>query len=278
MAVGGVDVHGRVVAAELYFPEGLRWRDGALWFTDQYGGTVCRIGGGYEVVARMPGRPGGLGWTKDGTLLVVAMERRSVLSVAPGGALTLYADLSHLLPAYANDMLVDPQGRAYVGNYGFDVEHGEAEALTRIARVDPDRSTHVEPPELMFPNGTVLVDGGRTMVIAETFGDRLTELTVAPDGGLSDPRTLLELPKGSGPDGIAVDRAGRVWVACAFSSRAIAVTRAGEIDAEIEVPGEGVYCPEIGGPNGTTLYLGIASLDEEYAARTPTGRIEAYDL
>jgi len=35
---------GEVVAADLYFPEGLRWREGALWFTDQYGGTVCRVG------------------------------------------------------------------------------------------------------------------------------------------------------------------------------------------------------------------------------------------
>jgi sugar lactone lactonase YvrE len=275
---GEPDVPGQVIAAELYFPEGLRWHDDALWFTDQYGGTVCRVGCGCDVVARVPGRPGGIGWAKDGTLLVVAMERRSVLSVAPGGTVSLYADLSALLPAYANDMLVDPAGRAYVGNYGFDVEHGEAPVPTRLVRVDPDRSVTVEAPEFMFPNGTIVVDDGRTMIVAETFSDRLTELQVAPDGSLSEPRVLAELPKGSGPDGIAVDAAGRIWVACAFNSHAYAVTRDGRIDAEIEVPGEGVYCPEVGGADGNTLYLGIASLDEEYAARHPTGRIEAFEL
>jgi sugar lactone lactonase YvrE len=276
--MGVTEVAGREVCADLYFPEGLRWRDGALWFTDQYGGTVCRVGSECEVVARVPGRPGGLGWTREGMLLVVAMERRSVMSVVPGGGLSLYADLSDVLPAFANDMLVDPLGRAYVGNYGFDVEQGEAEALTRLVRVDPDGSRHVESPELMFPNGAVLVDDGATMVIAETFGDRLTAMRVDADGTLSDPRVLIDLPKGAGPDGIAVDGAGRIWVACAFSSRVVAVTRAGEIDAEIEVPGEGAYCAEVGGEDGRTLFVAIASLDEGLASRTKTGRIEAFDI
>jgi sugar lactone lactonase YvrE len=269
---------GRVVASGLYFPEGLRWHDDALWFTDQYGGTVARVGSGCEVVARMPGRPGGLGWTREGLLLVVAMERRSILSVVPGGGISLYADLSQLMPAFANDMLVDPQGRAYVGNYGFDFEHGEPEAPTHLVRVDPDGSRHVEAPELMFPNGTILVDSGQTMIVAETMGDRLTAMQVAADGCLEDPRVIAELPKGSGPDGIAIDRDEQIWVACAFSSRAVAVNRSGEVAAEIEVPGEGIYCAEVGGPDGHTLFLAIAALDEEYAARNPTGRIEAFDL
>jgi sugar lactone lactonase YvrE len=270
---------GRVVASDLYFPESLRWHREALWFTDQYGGTVCRVDdSGTQVVARLPGRPGGLGWTPDGAMLVVAMERRWVMSLAPGGGLALYADLSELMPAFANDMLVDPFGRAYVGNYGFNYEQGEPEAATHLVRVDPDGFRQVEAPELLFPNGAVLIEAGGTLVVAETFGDRLTAMSVAADGHLHDPRVLIELPKGSGPDGIAVDASGRIWVACAFTSQALAVTRDGEIDAKIDVPGEGVYCAAVGGPDGRTLYLAIASLDESLAARTPTGRIEAYDI
>ena len=256
----------------------MRWRDEALWFTDEFGGTVGRIGSGCDVVARVPGRPGGLGWTRDGALLVVAMERRSIMSVAPGGCPTLYADLSDLMPAIANDMVVDRLGRAYVGNFGFDYEGGEPPAATRLVRVDPDGSRHVEAPELMFPNGAVLVDDGTAMIVAETLGDRLTELQVAPDGSLHDPRVLVELPEGSGPDGITVDADGRIWAACAFASRAVAVTRSGEIDAVVEVTGEGVYCAEVGGPEGRTLFLAIAALDVDLAARTPTGRIAAYEL
>jgi sugar lactone lactonase YvrE len=270
---------GRVVASDLYFPESLRWHGGSLWFTDQYGGTICRIDdSGCKIMARVPGRPGGLGWTRDGTLLVVAMERRWIMSLAPGGALALYADLSELMPAYANDMLVDSIGRAYVGNYGFDYEGGEAQASTHLVRVDPDGYRRVESPELMFPNGAVLIHSGGTLVVAETFGDRLTSMTVAGDGHLHDPEVLVELPTGSGPDGIAVDGEGRIWVACAFTSQVLAVTRDGDVVAQIDIPGEGVYCAEVGGPDGRTLFLAIASLDESVAARTPTGRIEAFDL
>lgn len=269
---------GQVVADELYLPHGLRWRDGALWFTDEFGGTVCRIGSGAEVVARVPGRPGGLGWSRDGRLLVVAMERRTIMSLVPGGCPSLYADLSQLMPAYASAMLVDPVGRAYVANFGFDPARGERPAPTRLVRVDVDGSAHVQEPELTFPSGMALLDGGRAMVVAETFDDRLTALTVAPTGCLSEPRVLIDLPPGSGPQGLTVDGQGRIWVACARSGRALAVTATGEIDAEIEVAGEGVYCAAVGGTQARTLYLSIASLDVDLAARTPTGRIEAFAL
>lgn len=270
---------GRIVARDLYLPEGLQWRDGALWFADRYGGSVCRVGNdGVEVIARLPGRPGGLGWTRDGALLVVAMERRSLMSLAPGGGLTVYADLSRMMPAFANGLLVDPAGRAYVGNFGFDHERGEAPATTHLLRVDPDGSVHAEAPPLLSPSGPILVDDGRTLVVAETYGDRLTALRVDDDGRLDDPHVIVELPEGSGPEGIAADATGRIWVACAFSSRAVAVTRGGELDEQIEFAGEGVYCAEVGGPHGRTLFLGIAALDVAHAARTPTGRIEAFEL
>jgi sugar lactone lactonase YvrE len=270
---------GRVVAHGLYLPEGLRWREDALWFADRYGGSVCRVGpDGVEVIARLPGRPGGLGWTRDGALLVVAMERRSLMSLAPGGGLSLYADLSAIMPAYANGLLVDPADRAYVGNFGFDHEGGEAPSTTHLLRVDPDGSVHAETPPLMSPSGPILVDDGRTMIVAETYGDRLTAMQVRADGHLDDPRILAEMPEGSGPEGIAEDDNGRIWVSCARTGRAVAVTRSGTVEEQIECAGEGVYCAAVGGPHGRTLFLGIAALDLTRAARTPTGRIEAFDL
>jgi sugar lactone lactonase YvrE len=130
----------------------------------------------------------------------------------------------------------------------------------------------------MSPSGIALIDDGRTMVVAETLADRLTAMSVAPTGCLGEPRVLVELPAGSGPEGLSVDGQGRIWVACAGSGRALAVTPAGAIDAEIEVAGEGVYCAAVGGAHGRTLYLSIATSDVDLAARTPTGRIEAFDL
>jgi sugar lactone lactonase YvrE len=112
-----------IVSSDLHFPESLRWHDDHLWFTDQFGGTVCRIVGEQtEVVARIPGQPSGLGWTPNGLMLVVSMQQRSILSVGADGLIETYADMSAHMRCLANDMFVDPLGRAYVGNYGFDYE------------------------------------------------------------------------------------------------------------------------------------------------------------
>ena len=270
---------GLVVVPDLYFPEGLRWHAGFLWYSDVFGRIVGRLEPtGPKTVARVEGMPSGLGWTPDGTLLVVSMTDRAIMSVASDGRVSLYADLSGVISQLANDMVVDAHGRAYVGNYGFDVDAGAAPAPTRLVRVDPDHSIHIEEPELMFPNGMVLVDGGTRLLVAETFGERVTTLSVASDGTLTDPTVLIELPPGSGPDGIAVDRQGRVWIPCAYGSRALAVTRDGHIQAEIVGQGVGVNCCAVGGEDGQTLFVAVAPIDEVEAASSPAGRIVAFDL
>jgi len=270
---------GRVVVSDVYFPEGLRWHQGALWFSDVFGRTVSTLEADrVRTVARIPGMPSGLGWTPDGTLLVVSMTERSILSVGRDGEASVYADLSGILTEFANDMLVDPVGRAYVGNYGYDVDGGAPEEPTRLIRVDPDRSIHTEEPELVFPNGMALVDGGETLLVAETFGERVTALQVGPDGSLSKPSVLIDMAPGSGPDGIAVDGRGRIWVPCAYGGRAVAVARDGTIEAEIVGDGVGVNCCAVGGDSGDTLFVAVAPMDEAEAAQSAAGRILAFQL
>jgi sugar lactone lactonase YvrE len=75
-----------------------------------------------------------------------------------------------------------------------------------------------------------------------------------------------------------MDSANRVWVACAFTSYAVAVTPEGTVDAEIELPSEGIYCCEVGGADRRTLFLAVAPLDESQAAREPRGRIISVPL
>jgi sugar lactone lactonase YvrE len=272
------DSHTTVVP-DLFFPEALRWRNGELWFSDVFGGTVSCLGkSGARVVARVPGMPSGLGWLPDGTLLVVSMEQKAILSVAATGELRTYADLSAVCPQLANDMVVDRVGRAYVGNYGYDVDAGAPIAATQLVRVDPDRSVHVEAPEVIFPNGMILLDDERTLIVAETFADRLTGFAIGADGSLHDSRTIVTLPAGSGPDGLAVESSGRIWVPCAYGGRAVAVTADGRIADEVVIPGVGVNCAAIGGDDESTLFLAIAPLDEAEAAAHPNGRIVALPL
>src|SRR4051795_4149750 len=108
-----------VVAGGLAFPEGPRWHDGRLWFSDMYNLRVKAVGvdGIVEEIVEVPGRPSGLGWRPDGTLLVVSMGGRRLLSY-DGIRTSTVADLEAVTDADCNDMVVAADGRAYIGNFG----------------------------------------------------------------------------------------------------------------------------------------------------------------
>ena len=189
----------------LYFGEGPRWHDGELWFSDFYDHAVKAVtpSGAVRTVVELPGgQPSGLGWLPDGQLLVVSMLDQRLLRLEPGG-LVEHADLSGIATFHCNDMVVDGLGRAYVGNFGFDldrelaargVESVLADHVTaKLARVDPDGSVHVAASDMHFPNGSVITPDGRTLIVAETLGLRLTAFTIADDGTLHDRRVWADL-------------------------------------------------------------------------------------
>ena len=66
------------------------------------------------------------------------MGDRRLLRRAPEGEVDVHADLSGLVDWPINDMVVDAEGRAYVGNFGFDLMNGAFPATTTLVRVDPD--------------------------------------------------------------------------------------------------------------------------------------------
>ena len=172
----------------LVFGEGPRWRGDRLWLSDMHAHTVLTVdlSGKREDVLRVEGKPSGLGWLPDGRLLVVSMEDRRLLRREASGALVTHADLTALAPAACNDMVVDGAGRAYVGNFGFDFEHGEKPRTTCVVRVDPDGSASKAADELRFPNGSVITPDGRTLVVGESFGNCLTAFSIG-EGRLALP-------------------------------------------------------------------------------------------
>src|SRR6185369_6579060 len=155
----------------LAFAESPRWHDGALWFSDFYDHRVCRVTaeGRAETVVEVPGQPSGLGWLPDGRLLVVSMNDRRLLRL-DGESLVEAADLSALARWPCNDMLVDAKGRAYVGSFGFDLQHRAPFAPTSLILVTPDGRARIAADDMHFPNGTVLTPDGRTLIVAESYG------------------------------------------------------------------------------------------------------------
>jgi sugar lactone lactonase YvrE len=259
----------------IYFGEGPRWHDGRLWFSDFYGHCVHAVtaDGRDEVMLRIDGLPSGLGWLPDGRLLVVSMLDHLVLRQDHDGTVAVHADLSAYSRHRSNDMLVDGWGRAYVGNFGFDLEAPPPQDLTTsLSRVDPDGSVSEAAGALLFPNGMALTPDGRTLIVAETVGARLTAFDVGPDGTLSERRVWADL--GIFPDGICLDAEGAIWAAAAAEPRCVRIREGGEIVAEVRTS-QNCYACMLGDPDRRTLYAMTAPDSAAGpAAAEPRGRVE----
>lgn len=241
----------------LSFGEGPRWHEGRLFFSDFYTHRVLAIapGGSAETIAEVPQRPSGLGWLPDGRLLIVSMVDRCLM-VKDQAGLKRYADLSGIAGGPCNDMVVDSKGRAYVGNFGFDRWAGQSERPACLARVDPDGRVSRAAEDLLFPNGTVITPDGKTMVIGETQGHRLTAFDIAADGTLSNRRVFAQLDA-IFPDGICLDAEGAIWVADARGGNGVVrVFQGGRIERRIAVGAQRyAYACMLGGDERRTLFI-----------------------
>jgi len=246
-----------------------RWHDGRWWVSDFYRHAVFTYDadGREQKMVEVEAQPSGLGWLPDGDLLVVSMKDRRVLRRSPAGDISEHADLSALTSGHLNDLVVDRQGRAYAGNFGFDLMGGGDPAPAGLVRVDPDGRATVAAEDLWFPNGMVITDDG-TLIVAETFAARFTAFTIAPDGTLTDRRIWAQVQPtpeladtatmlGSisfGPDGCALDAEGHVWAANALGGVVSRVAPSGQIVEEIAMPdGLAVFACGLGGEDGRTL-------------------------
>jgi sugar lactone lactonase YvrE len=230
--------------------------------------TAVDPDGQAEVIMTVPEAPSGLGWLPDGALLVVSMGDRRILRRDVKGEVDVHCDLSGLVNHAINDMVVDEHGRAYVGNFGFDLMNGGFPATTVLVRVDPDGSAQVVADELMFPNGSVITPDGRTLIVGETGAGRYTAFSIAGDGSLSDRRVWAQVgepaeiaPLGEmleklefEPDGCALDAEGCIWAADAKNGRCVRLAEGGEILDEIAA-GTGVFACMLGGEDGRTLLM-----------------------
>src|SRR5687767_1354989 len=207
------------------------------------------------------------------------MRDRTILRREPDGELVQHADLHDLAPWHLNDMVVDARGRAYVGNFGFDLMSGAAATTTNLIRVDPDGSATVAADDLGFPNGMVITPDGTTLVVAESFFNRLSAFDIAADGSLSGQRdwaafgakpASTDVAEALGqvdvvPDGICLDAEGAIWVADAIHGRLLRVAEGGTILEELQGP-MGIFACMLGGADGRTLFACAAPTFAEHEA------------
>ena len=259
------------------FLEGPRWRGGRLWFSDMHAGKILTLDldGRAEVFATVANRPSGLGWLPNGQLLVVSMTDRRLLR-REGDRFVEHADLSAIARHECNDMVVDRHGRAYVGHFGFDhFAHGRFAPADMIA-VEPNGEARVVAADLMFPNGTVITANGRALIVAESYGRRLTAFDIEDDGSLSNRRLWAHI--GIAPDGICLDAEGCVWVASPTERAVVRVQEGGEIVARLDTGRKAIACM-LGGPARRTLFILTSETTQvERAVSLRSARIESVEV
>jgi sugar lactone lactonase YvrE len=274
----------RVLADGIYFGEGPRWRNGRLWFSDFYARAVksVSLSGDVRTEFVLDDRPSGLGWRPGGSMLIVSMTKRQVLRRAPDGAAWVHADLSHIATFHCNDMVVDSEGGAYVGNFGFDLDaaigtRGASDVIAnhptaKLAYLAPDGYARVAATDMHFPNGSVITPDGKTLIVGETLAGRLTAFDIGANGELSNRRVWAETwPRV--PDGICLDAEGAIWVANPLAPECFRIKEGGQVLEVIET-GDPCFACMLGGEKGGMLFMLTAeSSDHKAAAAAKTGRI-----
>jgi sugar lactone lactonase YvrE len=273
----------------LKFGEGLRWRGSRFWYSDFHTHQVSSVAqdGSPRVELEIDDRPSGLGWLPDGRLLVVAMASQRLLRREPNGSVVLHADLKPFAKFYANDLIVDSGGHAFVGCFGFDLdafieEHGAASLFAEpgppkapLLMVKMDGELSVASQNHAFPNGMAIL--GNTLLVAETFAPGVTAFDLKADGTLANRRPWAMLPRTPAsiiPDGICADSEGAIWIANAIAPEAIRVGEGGRILDRIETSQPAFSCV-LGGADGRDLVIATApGSNAQEAAKRFSGKLE----
>lgn len=266
----------------LKFTESPRWHEGKLWFLDIHDQAIktADLEGRVETAVKLPFIPNAFGFRRDGSMLVGdAMQR--LIYRWDGEELQAFAKLADITTFCLSDGIVDAHDRMYVGDIGYNFFDTRLKPVDTcvLACLDPDGTARVVAEGLSFPNGIVVSPDGKTLIVAETMGHRLTAFDIATDGSLSNRRVYAQLPDDISPDGIALDAEGAVWLANPEGQFGVLrVREGGEIVERLSLDSE-CYAVMLGGPDRRHLFLCSSdSHDPSEIAQRPSATLRVVEV
>jgi sugar lactone lactonase YvrE len=260
----------RTLMTGLALGESPRWHAGRLWLSDWGAQELIAVDldGTSEVIARVPTLPFCFDWLPDGRMLIVSGGEGLLLRREPDGALVTHADLTGLSNKPWNEIVVDGRGNAYLNSIGFDFPGGEF-VPGILALVTAGGSVRQVADGVAFPNGMVVTPDNSTLILAESYGNRLTAFDVAADGSLSNRRVWAQLD--GYPDGICLDAENAIWYGDVPNKRCVRVREGGQVLQRIDLD-RGCFACMLGGSDKRTLFMVAAewggSTDTVGAVRT----------
>jgi sugar lactone lactonase YvrE len=266
----------------LKFTESPRWHNDKLWFLDIHDKRIKTVDltGSVATVMELPFIPNSFGLTPEGMVVVGDAFQRRIYRQAEDG-LQQAADISGLTEFCLSDGIVDAKGRLYVGDIGYNFFDPTARPVETcvIVLVRPDGRASVVSDKLFFPNGMVITPDGRTLIVGETLGNRLTAFDIQEDGSLGNRRIWAQLPPSVGPDGICLDAQGAVWCANPEGKDSVVrVREGGEITDRIQVDTH-AYAVMLGGPERRHLFIcASGSHDPAEIQRNPSASFQIVEV
>lgn len=258
----------------LGFAEAPRWHDESLWVSDMVRQEVLRIDaeGVVHRVLRTPGDASGLGWMPDGSLLVVQMDEHEIWRWHDG-RLARYSDTSPMSRCKLNDMVVDRNGRAWVGNFGFDYEH-EPPRATNLVCVDPGGHAWIAAEGLWFPNGMAIDALGHLLVVGQSASPEVLQFEIGERGVLGKRSVYGTLPEGAACDGLCMDAEQALWIASPSTHEFLRMTPGGLITHRVGTGERYAIACVLGGAERRTLFcLTSPTLSLREARRIGNARI-----
>jgi gluconolactonase len=250
-------------------PEGPAFdQDGNLFFVNWLSSSIVRLtpDGVVSEFFNTGGIPAGLAFHRDGSLYVAdeGDDLHGVLRIADGVAMILVNEYEDQPLNGANDLVFDDKGVLYFS----DPWRSSAEnPVGGFYRRFPDGALERIDHGLAFPNGVALSADGTAVYLAETYHNRILRYPIAPNGTIGGRENFAVLPGGDGPDGMAFDEAGNLYVAHYGGGKVAVFDRSGEMIDEIPVPGAQVTNVAFGGPDRQTLVITDVATASLYQTR-----------
>jgi sugar lactone lactonase YvrE len=266
----------QILMTGIAFGESPRWHDNRLWFSDWMAQEIIAVDldGKSEAITKVQAMPFCIDWLPDGNLVITS--GKDILRMEPDGRLVTHADLSNLTEYGWNEIVVDGRGNIYVNGAEFDLMAGEAFRPGIIALLSPDGSSRQVAEDIAFPNGMAVTPDDSTLIVAESYGKKLSAFDIGSDGSLSNRRVWAEVD--GHPDGICIDSEGAVWYADVPNKRCARVSEGGEVLETINLD-RGCFSCALGGVKGNTLFMVAQEWKgtEDMNSGTRTGQVLVTD-
>lgn len=230
--------------------------DGTLYCVDVVNGRIFNIldTGEFRVVAQYDGWPNGLKFNRDGRALI-ADYKHGIMELDPvNGSVKPYLTRFNIEPFKGvNDLFFAANGDLYFTDQGMTGLH---DPTGRLFRVGPNGRIDCLLDNVPSPNGLVMNLEEDALYLAATRANAIWRVPLLRNGGIGKVGTFIQMSGGGGPDGLAIDSEGRLFIAHVGLGTVWVVDRVGEPVYRIKsCAGSHTTNVAFGGPDYKTLFI-----------------------